>query len=144
MAGPTYLAYTPAQGGGDGIVAAAQGSANTVAILKADGTPVKTLKASANVTLARPMGVAFTQDGGLLVADAGNRRVVRFTARDVAIYGDVDGNGAFNGNDAVIALRIGAGLALPDAAQFSRADVVTNSKVDARDAVTLARRLRGL
>ena len=49
--------------------------ADRVLIFAADGTFVQALKKVAGMALSRPMAIATTPDGGVWIADAGNRRI---------------------------------------------------------------------
>ncbi|HEY3280684.1 MAG TPA: hypothetical protein VGN26_00280 [Armatimonadota bacterium] len=79
--------------------------------------------------------------------------IQRFTpASSSALKGDVNGDGKIGIQDAILCLRIVAGLLTPDAAQLGRADVapkqadgsVGDGKVTVQDAIALLRLVAGL
>jgi predicted GH43/DUF377 family glycosyl hydrolase len=58
--------------------------------------------------------------------------------------GDVNGDGQINAADAILALRIAAGLLQPTPEQFAEADVDANGRVESFDASCILRRAVGL
>ena len=92
--------------------------------------------------------MAFSRNGDLLIADAGNRRVARVPALTVVVWGDVDGNGVFNQGDVVLAFQIAGGLVQATPEQLQRGDVVKGPNllkdaIDIKDVTALQHRLRG-
>jgi hypothetical protein len=138
MQAPAYIALAA-----DGNIAVS--SANTVVLLGPDLSVTKTITAADGVDLSRPQGVAFTPNGDLLIADAGNRRVVRVPLAPVVVWGDVDGNNAFETEDLLLALRIASGLEASTMEQIQRGDVVKGpnllpDEIDIRDVVALTQK----
>ncbi|HEY3415079.1 MAG TPA: hypothetical protein VGM51_18750 [Armatimonadota bacterium] len=120
ITGPAYIVQV-----GDGTLAVSQPTANKVSILQPDGSlKAEITGASDGSPLKSPQGVTMSQTGELLIADAGNRRVVRVPLIAIPPVGDVDGNGVVNAADALLALRIAAGLAVGTAEQVQRGDIV--------------------
>lgn len=64
-----------------GRVWVADGAHDRVLIFAADGTFVQALKKVAGMALSRPMAIATTPDGGVWIADAGNRRIAHTHSR---------------------------------------------------------------
>lgn len=120
LTGPAYIVRVS-----DGTFAVSQPAARKVAILNPDGSLKSEITtASDGSPLNSPQGVAMSRTGELLIADAGNRRVVRVPLIAVPLVGDVDANGVVDANDAVLALRIAAGLTPGSTDQVTRGDIV--------------------
>jgi hypothetical protein len=138
MPGPAYLALN-----GDGDVAVSQSTGNAVVVLNPDLTVKTTITTADGMNLLRPEGVAFAHNGDLLIADAGNRRVVRIPGTPPPVWGDVNGSGAFDGDDILLALRIAAGLEISTPDEIQRGDVVKGPNllpdvIDIRDVAALS------
>jgi len=72
-----------------------------------------------------------TQDGKVIIADG-------------CVKGDVNGDGMIKSNDAILALRISAGLITPTAQQLCSADMNDDNMVESRDAMLILRKSAGL
>lgn len=76
-----------------------------------------------------------------------NIAVAPFTKGEVGgdvTYGDVDGNGEIDSNDALLAMQAEVGLATLTEAQIKAADVDGNGEVDSNDALLMMRAEVGL
>ena len=80
-----------------------------------------------------------TDPGGLSDSDSAT-----FTVEAAVVLGDVDNNGNVRSNDAILALRIAAGLMEPDEYQKQAADMNGDSEVRANDAILILRKAAGL
>ncbi len=93
----------------------------------------------------RPVGLAFDATGALLVSDDGGNKIWRIAPNLMA--GDVNGDGAVNIQDTVLALRAIVGLSTLTAAQQAAADLSPPGAPDGRitiaDAVALLRLVVG-
>lgn len=119
---PTYIVQADATS-----LAVAQPTLNQVSVLDIDGTLRRAITtADDGSPLRSPQGVAMSRTGDLLIADAGNHRVVKVALVERPPVGDVDGNAVVNASDAILALRIAAGLATGTGAQVQAGDIVAS------------------
>ena len=69
---------------------------------------------------------------------------VVYSGMSVSIAGDVDGNGAIESTDALLALRISLGIIQPTAEQLHAGDIDGNGTVEASDALIILRMAMGI
>jgi hypothetical protein len=79
--------------------------------------------------------------GKVIPADTQDGKVIIGTA---CVKGDVNGDGNIRANDAILALRISAGLMTPNARELCAADVNSDGNVRANDSILILRKSAGL
>jgi hypothetical protein len=80
-----------------------------------------------------------TDPDGLSAGDS-----AEFTVEAIVLLGDVNDDGAVRSNDAILALRIAAGLMEPTEYQKQAADMNGDGEIKANDAIRVLRKAAGL
>jgi hypothetical protein len=70
--------------------------------------------------------------------------ILKLTIPISCLKGDVNGDGSIKSNDAILALRISAGLITPTVEQICSADMNNDGSVKANDAILILRKVAGL